>query len=351
MILSDISTEIEKAKTHLGKQGVFSKINDLEAKTHASDFWDTPQEAQKISAELGQLNKLKNAWEHLEITMKNLEEMAEFLSEEELKKELENLEKELHQAKVDLFLSGKLDDHNAIVTLTVGAGGVDANDWTQMVLRMLLKYCENKNWKTEIIDTQDAETAGIKGATFRAFGGAQIYGHLKSENGTHRLVRPSPFNAKGTRETSFANVEVVPEVETNEEVRIDEKDLKIDTFRAQGAGGQHVNTTDSAVRITHIPSGIVVQCQNERSQHQNKDRAMKVLQSRLAEKIRQEQEAKQNALKSDKVHASFGGGHIRSYVLDDRYVKDTRTDLKSTQVEKILDGDLDNFIEAFITQQ
>ena len=348
MNIEKLKKYIEAGKNFLTNQKVESSIEKLEKQMKQEDFWDTPQEAQKTSSELANLQKIKNEWQEIEDTVNNFFEIQEILEEQEFEKEYTLIEERIHKARIELFLSGEYDNKNAIITLSVGAGGIDANDWTEMVLKMLLKYCEKQNWKIEILDTQKAESAGIKSAIFRVYGGRHIYGLLKSEAGTHRLVRPSPFNAKNTRETSFAQVEIVPELESNNNIIIEEKDLRIDTFRAQGAGGQHINTTDSAIRITHIPSNIVVQCQNQRSQHQNKESAMKVLQSRLADKQRQEREAKQQSLKSEKTHASFGGGHIRSYVLDDRYVKDVRTGLKSTQVEKILDGDLQNFIETFI---
>jgi peptide chain release factor 2 len=345
-----LKKHLEAAKDFLENQKVSKQIQELSKKAEAPEFWDTPKEAQKISSQLASLQKMQNTWKEIEETMRNLEEIQEILSESEIETEYKKLEKDISKARIDLFLSGEYDNNNAIVTLSVGAGGVDANDWTEMALKMLLKYSEKNSWKTELLDTQAADTAGIKGATFRAYGGERIYGLLKSESGTHRLVRPSPFNAKNTRETSFTKVEIVPEIEESDEILLEEKDLRVDTFRAQGAGGQHVNTTDSAIRITHIPSGIVVQCQNQRSQHQNKESAMRVLKSRLAEVQRQENEEKQNSLKSEKTHASFGGGHIRSYVLDDRYVKDLRTGIKSSQVEKILDGDLQDFVEGFVSQ-
>jgi peptide chain release factor 2 len=348
MDISLLTNQVDAAQNYLAKKDVLTLISQLETEVKTPDFWDTPKIAQQKSSQLAELQKIVKTWQEIKLTLNNLIEIAEILSAEEMETELEQLSQKINQAKIELWLSGKYDNHNAIITLTVGAGGVDANDWTEMVMTMLLKYCDKKKWRTEVLDLQTAETAGIKGATIRVSAKGKIYGYLKSEAGTHRLVRRSPFNAGNTRETSFANVEIVPEIEDSSNLNINDKDLRVDTYRAQGAGGQHVNTTDSAVRITHIPSGIVVQCQNERSQLQNKIQAMKVLTSRLAEKIRQENELKQKALKSNKVHASFGGGHIRSYVLDDQYVKDQRTGLKTSQTEKVLQGELDPFIEAFI---
>jgi peptide chain release factor 2 len=349
MNIEILEKHIEASNNFLKKQKADETIKSLLEKTNIPDFWDTPQEAQKIASQLSTLQKTQKTWKDMSHTLENLKEIKEILSEQEFELEYNNLEQQIHKARIDLFLSGEYDNNNAIVTLTVGAGGLDANDWTEMVFKMLLKYCEKNTWKTEILDTQTAESVGIKSAVFRVYGAERIYGLLKSESGTHRLVRPSPFNAKNSRETSFVQVEIVPEIQNNDTITIEEKDLRIDTFRAQGAGGQHINTTDSAIRITHIPTGIVVQCQNQRSQHQNKESAMKVLSSRLAERQRKEQEEKQQSLKSEKVHASFGGGHIRSYVLDDRYVKDLRTGIKTSQVEKVLHGDLQNFVEGFIS--
>jgi len=346
--MEKIKKDIQAAQDYLQKEDVSEQIEKLQKETLAEGFWDDVKKAQITSSQLAKLQKIQDSWKKIQENFETLNEMKEILSPEEFEQEKTQLENFVQKEKIKLFLNKEYDNYNAIVTLSVGAGGVDANDWTSIVLSMLLKYCEQKTWKTEILDTQEADTAGIKSASFRVYGGENIFAYLQSESGAHRLVRPSPFNAKHTRETSFCNVEVVPEIENTKNTEIDDKDLKIETFRAQGAGGQHVNTTDSAVRITHIPSGIVAQCQNDRSQHQNKASALKVLTSRLAEKQRQEENAKQAGLKNEKVQASFGGGHIRSYVLDDRYVKDQRTGIKSSQVDKILNGDLNEFIEAFI---
>lgn len=322
----------------------------LFAKTQESGFWDDSKTAQKISTELAVLQKKVEIWERMASDCQNLIEFSEIVEEgtpDEIQweQEVAVLQKRYYEAEIDLFLSGEFDRNNAILTITPGPGGDDANDWAEMLLRMFLRFAERKEWKSELLDKSDAEV-GIKSATV-LISGANAFGLLKGESGTHRLVRLSPFNAKHSRETSFAKVDVVPEIESSD-MTIEEKDLRIDTFRSQGAGGQHVNTTDSAVRITHIPTGIVVSCQNQRSQIQNREWAMKVLVSRLTDLHRQEEEEKSAQFRSGKTAASFGGGHIRSYVLDDRYVKDTRTEVKSSQPEKVLDGDLEAFIDAFL---
>ena len=284
---------------------------------------------------------------------KSIKELLEFLQiieegsseEDELEQEIKLLQKTYNSAKIDLFLCGPYDASHAFITITAGPGGHDANDWAQMLLHMYLKYGERKGWKTNILEKSDADV-GIKSTTL-FFSGENVYGFLKSEKGTHRLVRKSPFNTTNSRETSFATVDIVPEIETNE-IPLEKKDLRIDTYRSQGAGGQHVNTTDSAVRITHIPTGLVATCQNQRSQIQNRETALKVLSAKVAEHIRMQEEEKRKTLQTKKSNASFGGGHIRSYVLDDRYVKDVRTGYKSSQPEKVLSGELDPFIEAFL---
>jgi peptide chain release factor 2 len=245
------------------------------------------------------------------------------------------------------MLSGEQDPLGAIVSINSGAGGVDASDWAQMLLRMLLRYCERKGWKTELLDEQPAEEAGIKSATF-AVDAEYAYGLLKAEMGVHRLVRISPFDGNARRQTSFAAVSVSPDVEDNADIEVKDEDLRIDVFRSGGAGGQHVNKTESAVRLTHLPSGIVVQCQSERSQHMNKNKAMRVLKSRLYDKWLREQEEKVAAFEKEKRSIEWGS-QIRSYVLAPyRQVADHRTDLKVGNVDAVLDGDLDEFIRTFL---
>jgi peptide chain release factor 2 len=248
------------------------------------------------------------------------------------------------------MLSGPSDPLPAIVSINAGAGGVDASDWAQMLLRMLLRYCERKGWKTELLDEQPAEEAGIKSATF-AVDGEYAYGLLKAEMGVHRLVRISPFDQNARRQTSFAAVSVSPDVEDSIEVEVKDEDLRIDVYRSGGAGGQHVNKTESAVRLTHLPTGLVVVCQSERSQHMNKNKAMRVLKSRIYERKLEEQSAKIAAFEKEKKAIEWGS-QIRSYVLAPyRQVADHRTDLKVGNVDAVLDGDLDQFIRAFLLQR
>lgn len=281
-------------------------------------------------------------------------ELAKEEKDEEILKELSQqaaqLQREIQKAEFQRMLGGENDINNAIVSIHAGAGGTEAQDWAQMLLRMYLRWSERKGYRTEIIDSLAGEEAGIKSATFTVTG-EYAYGYLKAESGIHRLVRISPFDANKRRHTSFASVFVFPEIGEDIAVEIREEDLRIDTFRSSGAGGQHVNKTESAVRITHLPTGIVVQCQNERSQHKNRAMAMKVLRARLYELKRKEQEEKMEKLYSEKKDIAWGS-QIRSYILQPyRLVKDHRTNLEIGNVEAVLDGELDPFIEAYLLQK
>jgi len=274
-----------------------------------------------------------------------LAEQATQGEEAELMKEYEKIAKEWEGLETQLYLSGEFDTGNCYLTVSGGAGGTEAQDWASMLLRMYLRYCERMGWGTEVIDKTDGQEAGIKSATVH-IKGEMAYGNLKCERGTHRLVRLSPFNAKNLRQTSFALVEVLPEITETTEVEIDPGDLRIDTFRASGAGGQHVNKTSSAVRITHMPTGIAVACQNDRSQQRNRAQAMNMLRAKLLEKKRSEQEKEKQSLKGATKSADFGQ-QIRSYVLHPyQMVKDLRTEVETSDTEGVLDGDLQQFIEA-----
>ncbi len=265
----------------------------------------------------------------------------------ELRTLVERLAREIGDAETEMLLAGENDARNAICTVHPGAGGTESQDWAEMLLRMYLKWAERRGFKTEILDYQEGEEAGIKGATFRVEG-EYAYGLLAAEAGVHRLVRISPFDQAARRHTSFASLFVYPEIDENIEVEIQEKDLRVDTYRATGAGGQHINTTDSAVRITHLPTGIVVQCQNQRSQHQNRAVAMQVLRSRLYELELERRQAETAALEANKADISFGS-QIRNYVLAPyRLVKDARTKLERGDVDSVLAGDLDDFIKAYL---
>jgi peptide chain release factor 2 len=278
-------------------------------------------------------------------------ELAEEASDEASAKEAEGsvgaIQKALDEIEFKRMLSGENDGNGAIVQITSGAGGVDASDWAQMLERMLIRYAERKGWKVDVLEETPAEEAGIKGATFTV-AGDYAYGLLKAENGVHRLVRVSPFDANARRQTSFAAVTVTPDIDDDIEVDINEVDLKIDTYRAGGAGGQHVNKTDSAVRITHMPTGIVVQCQNERSQHSNKAKAMKLLRARLYDYELAKREAKAAEDAKSKLKIEWGS-QIRSYVLFPyQQVNDHRTEVKTADVDGVLDGDLDSLIRTYL---
>ena len=278
-------------------------------------------------------------------------ELAEEASDEASAREVESsvaaVRKALDDIEFKRMLSGELDSGGAIVQISSGAGGIDASDWAQMLMRMLIRYAERKGWKVDVLEETRAEEAGIKGATFTV-AGDYAYGLLKAEDGVHRLVRVSPFDANGRRQTSFAAVRVTPDIDDDIEVEINEVDLKIDTYRAGGAGGQHVNKTDSAVRITHLPTKIVVQCQNERSQHSNKAKAMKLLRARLYDYELAKREAKAAEDAKGRLDIEWGS-QIRSYVLFPyQQVNDHRTELKTSDVDGVLDGDLDQLIRTYL---
>jgi len=320
----------------------------LDAQTQASDFWNDQENAQSV---FSKLKALRSQWEPVSALAQNVNDLIG-LTEGAAETDLSDLQKEAHALfkewdtlETKLYLSGEFDTNNCYVTISSGAGGTEAQDWASMLMRMYLRYCERQEWSTQIIEQTDGQEAGIKSATMHVQG-EMAYGYLKCERGTHRLVRLSPFNAKNLRQTSFALVEVLPEIKESTEVEIDPSDLRVDTYRSGGAGGQHVNKTDSAVRITHIPTGIVVACQNERSQQQNRAQAMNMLRAKLLEKQRQEDEQKKAGLKGATKSADFGQ-QIRSYVLHPyQMVKDLRTDTETSDTTGVLDGDLQEFIDA-----
>lgn len=263
---------------------------------------------------------------------------------------LDRLDAAVTDVEVSLMLSGEDDHHDAILSIHSGAGGVDAQDWAEMILRMFLRWAERTGFKAELVDRLDGEGAGIKSATARILG-PDAYGWLKAERGVHRLVRISPFDAQARRHTAFASVDVIPEVDDTIQIEIQDKDLRIDTYRSSGAGGQHVNVTDSAIRITHLPTGIVVTCQDERSQHRNRDKAFKILRARLYERARRERDADRAKVQGQKLDIDFGS-QIRSYVLAPyRLVKDHRTSFEIGDVDRVLDGDLTGFMKAYLLSQ
>ena len=327
-------------------------MNKIEAQASTPDFWSDQEAAQKLLQERSRLEKQVDRQEHFESQIADAEVLFEFAEEDEssireLVPLLERLEHDLGQAETEMLLAGDNDRRNAICTIHPGAGGTESQDWAEMLLRMYLKWSEQRGFKAEVLEYQPGEEAGLKSVTFRVEG-EYAYGLLAAEAGVHRLVRISPFDQAARRHTSFASLFVYPEIDEDIEVEINDKDLRVDTYRATGAGGQHINTTDSAVRITHLPTGIVVSCQNQRSQHQNRAVAMQVLRSRLYELELERRQAETAELEANKADISFGS-QIRSYVLAPyQLVKDTRTKLERGNVEAVLGGDIDDFIKAFL---
>ena len=324
----------------------------LEQKLADPAVWSDPAQGQQLSRERRRLQNDLDLINHLNGSEEEVRTLIEWAKEgeavaEDLKQHLEKLSQDVEAAEIQKLLGGENDAKNAIVSIHPGAGGTESQDWAEMLLRMYLRWSEQKGWKTEMLDYQEGEEAGLKSATF-IVSGPYVYGLLSSEVGVHRLVRISPFDAAKRRHTSFASVFVFPEIDEEVKVEINEKDLRIDTYRSSGKGGQHVNVTDSAVRITHIPTGIVTQCQNERSQHRNRDMAMKVLRARLYDRMLREKQEKFEALHDGKKEIAWGN-QIRSYVFQPyRMVKDHRTKLEIGDVDRVMDGDLDRFIKAFL---
>jgi len=319
-----------------------------------ADFWDDPEGAAVVSRERNRFRAEVDAWRKLRRVVEDCAVAAQLLEEEDDPELLRDTELRLESAEAGVrsiefqkMLSGDNDEGNAIVSVNAGAGGTEAQDWVEMLLRMYLRWAEQRGYETDVVDVLPGDEAGIKNATFTV-AGLYAYGYLKAEAGVHRLVRISPFDAQARRHTSFASVSVYPEVEDDAAVEVDEKDLKVDVYRASGAGGQHVNRTESAVRITHLPSGIVVACQSERSQHKNRSNAMRILRAKLLDLQRQEREREREALEAEKKEIAWGS-QIRSYVLQPyQKIKDHRTDLEEGNVQRVLDGDLDEFIEAYL---
>ena len=318
------------------------------------DFWEKNGSGQVILKERASIMDCLSPWKREQKELEEIEILLQLLEEQEDEKEAQELlgkvqktEEAVKQMEFRRMLGGENDPNNAIVSINAGAGGTEAQDWTEMLLRMYLRWAERKGYKTEIIDILTGEEAGLKNVTFTVTG-SYSYGYLKAETGIHRLVRISPFDAGARRHTSFASVFVYPEAPEDIAIEIDEKDIKVDTYRSGGAGGQHVNKTDSAVRITHLPTGIVVQCQNERSQHKNKAMALKILKARLYEKELKEKEEKLAVIHSTKKEIAWGS-QIRSYVMHPyKMVKDHRTNKVLHEVDRVMDGDIDEFIKAYL---
>lgn len=320
----------------------------------APDFWENVAESQQVTKELKNLKDTIECYGNLMSLYEDIETLLEMADEEddkellvEIDAEFNRFREEFEELRIETMLSGEFDENNAVINIHAGAGGTESCDWTQMLYRMYTRWAEKKGFTVEVLDYLDGDEAGIKSVTFQV-NGIHAYGYLKSEKGVHRLVRISPFNAAGKRQTSFAAVDVMPELDDNIEIDINDDDLRIDTYRSSGAGGQHINKTSSAVRITHIPTGVVVQCQNERSQHSNKDKAMKMLMSKLYLIKQQENLDKISDIRGE-VTDNGWGSQIRSYVLQPyTMVKDNRTGCESGNAQAVLDGDIDSFINAYL---
>ena len=334
-----------------------ARLEALEAESARPDLWNDRDRAQRVSRDKTAVERELALYDELAAGLDDVEALAELAREEtdaetlrEAADQCERLGDRLADAELRQLLGGEYDAATAIVSINSGAGGTDAADWAEMLMRMYLRWAERRGFKSEVLDLQPAEEAGVRSATLR-IEGDYAYGYLHTEKGVHRLVRISPFDAQARRHTAFASLSVVPEIDDDVDIELDEADCRIDTFRASGAGGQHVNKTESAIRITHLPTGIVVQCQNERSQHKNKAQALKVLRAQLFERRRREQEERVAALAGEKREIGFGS-QIRSYTLHPQQrVKDHRTDVEMGNVEAVLDGDLDRFIRATLLWQ
>ncbi|MEK7563311.1 MAG: peptide chain release factor 2 [Patescibacteria group bacterium] len=345
--LRELMAALNTVRTLFEARGVPRKIDDLQKRSEDPGIWSDQKAANKL---FGELRTLKKTWEPVTTMLLEVQDLLELTAQAEekdlpdLEKEYAKLHKQWKDVETQLYLSGEFDTAHCYLTVSGGAGGTEAQDWASMLLRMYLRYCERQGWKTELIDKTDGQEAGIKTATIYVEG-PMAYGNLKCERGTHRLVRLSPFNAKSLRQTSFALVEVLPEIEETE-VTINPNELRVDTFRSGGAGGQNVNKVETAIRITHLPTNIVVACQTERSQLQNRTRAMALLRAKLLEKQQAADLATKKELKGATQSADFGQ-QIRSYVLHPyQMVKDLRTDTETSDTQGVLDGDIQQFIDA-----
>ncbi|NIY81685.1 peptide chain release factor 2 [Vibrio hepatarius] len=349
--LQDVSERTNVLRGYLDYDAKQERLEEVNAELEQPDVWNEPERAQALGKERASLEAVVETINQLEQGVEDVEGLLELAVEEEdqetfdeIEPELAELEAKLEQLEFRRMFAGDHDSSDCYIDLQSGSGGTEAQDWTSMMLRMYLRWAEAKGFKTEVIEVSEGEVAGLKGATVK-ISGEYAYGWLRTETGVHRLVRKSPFDSSGRRHTSFASAFVYPEIDDNIEIDINPSDLRIDVYRASGAGGQHVNTTESAVRITHVPTNTVVQCQNDRSQHKNKDQAMKQLRAKLFELEIQKQNAEKQANEDAKSDIGWGS-QIRSYVLDDSRIKDLRTGVENRNTQAVLDGDLDKFIEA-----
>ena len=352
--LNQYKEPMEELKASLELDRKKARMEELEAKMEEPDFWSDPEKAQEITKELKGMKDTVDSFAGLESTMDDAYTMIEMGYEEndaslipEIGEMIDEFKETFETMRIQTLLSGEYDSNNAIVTLHAGAGGTESCDWCGMLYRMYFRWAEGHGFSTEVLDYMDGEEAGVKSVTLQV-NGENAYGYLKSERGVHRLVRISPFNANGKRQTSFVSCDVMPDIKEDLDVEINPDDLRVDTYRSSGAGGQHINKTSSAVRITHIPTGIVVQCQNERSQFQNKDRAMQMLKAKLYMLKQQENAEKISDIRGDVKEIGWGS-QIRSYVLQPyTLIKDHRTGYESGNVGSVLDGNIDGFISAYL---
>ncbi len=354
-LLKSLTTKMENITNIVKPDALQQRLDEIEQMQQDPDFWNDAARAGKISQEKTKTERILETYNNASDALKDAQEYFELAKAEKdeetlemLFEDAENLESHIKALEVQMMLSGEHDGNNAIVSIHPGAGGTESQDWASMLYRMYLRWAERHGFKTEVLDYQPGEEAGIKDVSF-IIKGENAYGYLKVENGIHRLVRISPFDSNAKRHTSFTSVMVSPEIDDDIDIEVEEKDIRIDTYRSSGAGGQHVNTTDSAIRITHIPTGIVVQCQNDRSQHKNKASAMKMLKSRLYEYEMEKKQAELDGVEKSEI----GWGHqIRSYVLQPyQQVKDTRSGQAFSNVDAILDGDIDKLLEGVLIAQ
>ncbi|MBD3290299.1 peptide chain release factor 2 [candidate division KSB1 bacterium] len=352
--LADLKERLEDLRVIFEVEKNEKDINELEKQTVKQDFWDDYENAQDVMRAINSKKTIVDQWNKLNLKLSDLQTLAQLAEEEEDEGTFKEVQRELVVARREVNslefkkMMGKVDDkRNAILTIHPGAGGTESQDWAQMLMRMYLRWIENKGFESQVLDLMPGEEAGIKSVTIDVIG-EYAYGYLQAEVGVHRLVRISPFDANSRRHTSFASVFVYPEINNEIEININSSDLKVDTYRASGAGGQHVNKTSSAVRITHIPSGIVVQCQSERSQHMNRTNAMKILMSRLYQLKSEEEQAKLDEIEKNKKEIAWGS-QIRSYIFQPyNLVKDHRTKCETSNTQAVMDGDIDDFIYEFL---
>lgn len=349
--IESLTEQVEQAKQALHFSELENKLEELEDQLNQPEIWNNPDHAQSLSKKVASLRATVQPWQMLSVQLSDISELFELGDDEmlpEFEAQLDAMESEFATRKTDLLFSDEYDSREAVVRITAGVGGLDAQDFAQMLERMYLRWAENANMKTQVLERSTNDEAGIKTSVFEV-SGPFAYGKMKSENGVHRLVRLSPFNSDNLRQTSFALVEVLPKINAPEEVELEPGDLKIDVYRAGGHGGQSVNTTDSAVRVTHLPTGLVVAIQNERSQIQNKETALSVLRSKLLALKLEQHASSISELRAGE--SANWGSQIRNYVMHPyTLVKDTRTKYEEKDVSKVLDGKIDGFIEAYLTQ-